>query len=204
MNTIVEEFDKFLQGVIPYQSLADSRQTWVELFAYGKPQFDLSDERFIELSRLNMKSGLKSALGHYPDTVWIANDSVYYIYDYHLTPDTIIFSFNYYKESRRDLLDAELSDFNSEQLEALTQRFYGNGNFDFTDKYFQALKRVEDDSGFLQEYCDALGEVGDVPPSLSSYGLLTTNPDFTDYLVQRIVVIEYFILPMLPARISMN
>ncbi|MEP0365715.1 MAG: hypothetical protein ABJN36_09535 [Cyclobacteriaceae bacterium] len=203
LNTIVLEFDKFLQEVMNYQDVVDSRQTYVELFAYGKPWFDFSDERFIKLSRLNMKSGLKSALGHYPDTVWIADDSVYYIYDYHLNPDTTIFSFAFYKKSDRDLRDIQLSNLSPEELETLTQRFYSYGNFDFTDKYFQALNQVKDDSDFLLEYCEALLEVGDVPLSLSSYGLLNSSPDFSDYFIQRIIVVEYFI-PMLPTRISMN
>ena len=58
-------------------------------------------------------------------------------------------------------------------------------------KYMLALYSIKDTDSFISEYCAKRESAGLMQNELVVEGILSLNPDFTDYFHKRIVVIEF-------------
>jgi hypothetical protein len=204
LNIIYQAYENFLDSVYPNTSMAEANIKYLsEIAFYGQPRFKFSGDQFVELSKLYMKSGLKSAVGDIADTVWIENDSIYSLYNYHQFPKTTSISFDDYMAGYAPINRVLLADLNFKQRDSLLLYYHESGNFRYSTKFFQALDNAKKNDQFLTEYLYAFEAVGEVSSSLVADGTLSMSPNFSDYFVQRVILVEFFIR-FLPMRISLN
>ncbi len=71
------------------------------------------------------------------------------------------------------------------KVEALNWQFLNQRG-----RYMKALEKVKNHSSFIDEYYDQRIRVGDMDSRLFCEMILRHNPDFNDYLVKRILIIE--------------
>jgi hypothetical protein len=103
--------------------------------------------------------------------------------------------YKYIDENNDTLIVAETSILlplnGSENIDSLIKAEYNNVEYNHFGKYHRALKSIHPRDTILAHYIQAKEEYGILPPYGRFYPFHYGNPDYNDYFIKRIILIEF-------------
>jgi hypothetical protein len=127
-------------------------------------------------------SGLREEIFLKPDSVWINTESLKINYCYN--QEWVLNEF---------ITESLLIGFDiSQNPDSIIKAKYEERKFNPYGKYLTGLKMIENTNAFLTKYIQMKETAGDISKNILANELLKSNPDFSDYFIKRIIVVEFY------------